>query len=202
VDPGVSQVVRQVGLVAAVATLAAGLVGVLRQREEVARVLRGELERATAAADLPPAAPPGPIGERLAVWVPPRPASGLGRTAAAIWAAPMSAVGLALAAAAGRRPRWDATHGCLVVDAIRGPSALALRTVGADANTIGQVVLSRHLRTPEVLLAHEAVHVRQTERLGPFLLPAYVWLAARYGYRDHPLERAAREGARRELADR
>src|SRR5690606_16573805 len=119
---------------------------------------------------------------------------------AALWAGPMTVIGLGLAAAAGRRPRWDARHGCFVVDAIRGPSALALRLVGADANTIGQVVLSRHRRTPEVLLAHEAVHVRQTERLGPLLLPTYVWLAARYGYRDHPLERSARAGARRATA--
>lgn len=198
-DPNVTDLLRRVGLGAAVATLGAGLVGVLRQRAEVARVARGELPRATAAADLTPVSAPGPIGARVARWEPARPATPAGRVLAALWALPMTTVGLTLAVLAGRRPRWDERHGCLVVDAIRGPSAVALRAVGADANTIGQVVLSRHQRTPEVLLAHEAVHVRQTERLGPLLLPTYVWLAARYGYRDHPLERAARAGARRAM---
>jgi hypothetical protein len=187
---------RRVGALLAITTLVAGIVGVLRQRGEVARVRRGELLAATAAADLPPAQAPGRLGALVATWRPERPRTALGRLAVAVWAAPLTAIGLALAGAAGRRPRWDERHGCFVVDGVRGPSALALRTVGADANTVGQVVLSRHVRTPEVLLAHEAVHVRQTERLGPLLLPTYLWLAARYGYRDHPLERAARAGAR------
>jgi hypothetical protein len=186
---------RDVGSLVAVATLGAGLVGVLRQRHEAALVRVGQLARATAAADLAPAHPPGPVGRWLATWTPPRP-RGVARILAALWAGPMTAVGLARAVVAGRRPRWLPAHGCFLVDGVRGPSSLALQLVGADANTIGQVVLSRHRRTPEVLLAHEVVHVRQTERLGPFLLPTYVWLAARYGYRDHPLERAARTGAR------
>lgn len=189
--------VRRLAAAVTVATLAAGLVGVARQRGEAERVRRGELRPASAAADIPPAREPGRLGARVAAWAPQRPRTPLGRVLAAAWAAPLTAVGLALAVLAGRRPRWDPTHGCLVVDGMRGPSALALRAVGADANTIGQIVLSRHPRPPEVLLAHEAVHVRQSERLGPLLFPAYVWLGARYGYRDHPLERSARAGARR-----
>jgi hypothetical protein len=195
----VAPLVTARGLVTAlgVSTLVAGLVGVARQRDEAARVRRGQLRAATAAADVPPRRNAGRLGEAIATWDPARPTTRLGRLLAAVWAAPLTAVGLALAGSAGRRPRWDAEHGCLVVDGMRGPSAAALRAVGADANTIGQVVLSRHARTPPLLLAHEAVHVRQTERLGPLLLPTYVWLAARYGYRDHPLERSARAGARR-----
>lgn len=185
-----------------VATLAAGLVGVARQRSEAGRVRHGLLSPASAIADVAPAREPGPLGSRLAAWAPQRPATVAGRVAAALWASPLTAVGLALAALAGRPPRWDPEHGCLVVEGMRGPSAAALRAVGADANTIGQVVLSRYERTPPTLLAHEAVHVRQTERLGPLLFPAYVWLAARYGYRDHPLERSARTGARRALGAR
>jgi hypothetical protein len=188
---------RDVGSLVAVATLGAGIVGVLRQRHEAALVRGGQLARATAAADLPPARPPGPVGRWLAAWSPPRPRGVGARILVALWAGPMTAVGLALAVVAGRRPRWLPAHGCFLVDGVRGPSGLALQLVGAAANTIGQVVLSRHRRTPDVLLAHEVVHVRQTERLGPFLLPTYVWLAARYGYRDHPLERAARTAARR-----
>jgi hypothetical protein len=180
----------------AAATLLAGAVGVVRQRTEASRVRQGRLRPASADAELPPERDPGRIGGRLAAWVPAAPTTASGRVTAAVWASPLTAVGLLLAALAGRRPRWDPRYGCLVVDGMRGPSAAALRLVGADANTVGHVVLSRHRRSPEALLAHEAVHVRQGERLGPLLLPAYVWLSACYGYRDHPLERAARAGAR------
>jgi hypothetical protein len=196
VDPDVN-VSRRVAAALTVATLTAGFVGLARQRSEAQRVRRGELPPASAASDPVAALPQGRLGERIASWDPPRPATPQGRVAAAVWASPLTAVGLLLALLAGRRPRWDAVHGCFVVDGMRGPSAQALRAVGASANTIGQVVLSRFERTPEVLLAHEAVHVRQTERLGPLMFPAYVWLGARYGYRDHPLERSARAGARR-----
>ncbi|MTV26150.1 hypothetical protein FTX61_12135 [Nitriliruptoraceae bacterium ZYF776] len=178
------------------ATLAAGAVGILRQRAEGAAIRRGELQPAPAAADVAPRRPPGRVGDRLAHWVPQPPRHPATRTAAFAWAAPLTAVGWALAGAAGRRPRWHDGYRCWVVDGVRGPSAAALRLVGAEANAVGHVVLSRRVAPSEVLLAHEAVHVRQAERLGPLLLPAYVWLAARYGYRDHPLERAARLGAR------
>ncbi|WP_052667686.1 eCIS core domain-containing protein [Nitriliruptor alkaliphilus] len=193
---------RRLGAAGTVATLAAGLVGLARQRSEAQRVRRGELPPASAASDPRAALPQGRLGERISAWAPARPTTPGGRAAATLWASPLTAVGLLLAALAGRRPRWDTTHGCFVVDGMRGPSAHALRAVGASANTIGQVVLSRYEQTPEVLLAHEVVHVRQTERLGPLMFPAYVWLGARYGYRDHPLERSARAGARRAVGPR
>lgn len=186
---------------AVIATLLAGVVGVVRQRREVRATRRGELAPATARADLAPRRDPGRLGAALAGWVPDRPRSRPGRVAAAVWAGPLTAVGLLLAGVRGAR-RWDPDRGCLVVEGVRGPSALALRLVGADANAIGQVVLSRPEVAPAHLLDHEAVHVRQAERLGPLLFPAYVWLGARYGYRDHPLERAARAGARAAVAAR
>jgi hypothetical protein len=192
--------VGRAALAGVLATIGAGLVGVARQRNEAIRVARGELVPAGAASLFDPVRSPGAVGRRLAAWVPPPPRTRIGRIAVAIWASPLSLIGLVLAGAAGRRPRWDPRHGCLVVDAVRGPSATALRLVGAEANTVGQVVLSRHARTSPVLLAHEAVHVRQGERLGPLLFPAYLWLGARYGYRDHPLERAARLGAARSVS--
>jgi hypothetical protein len=178
------------------ATLLCGLVGVVRQRRESQAIRRGELAPASAAADLTPARPEGRVAQRLAGWVPPPPRTPVGRIAGGLAAAPLSAVGLAIAAAAGRRPRWDAELGCLVVRGMRGPSAMALRAVGASANTLGHVVLARQDEPSRLLLAHEAVHVRQAERLGPLLVPLYAWCWARYGYRDHPLERAARAGAR------
>lgn len=180
----------------AAATTVAGAVGVLRQRAEHQRVRRGELVPAGAATDLPPVRPPGRVGEAIARWRPARPRTRLGRVAVALWAGPYTAVGVALGALGGARPRWDHTHGCLVLAGVAGPSGLALAAVGADANTIGQAVLSRRPAPSPLLLAHESAHVRQTERLGPFLLPAYVWLAAIHGYRDHPLERASRAAAR------
>ncbi|MEX1178596.1 MAG: hypothetical protein WEB09_09060 [Nitriliruptor sp.] len=187
---------RGVVTAAGAATLAAGLVGVGRQRSELQRVRRGELRPASAASVLDPVRPPGHIGTAAAAWQPRRPRTRAGRVAVALWAAPLTVPGLALAALGGAVPRWHPEHACLVAAGVRGPSGAALAAVGADANTIGQVVLARDPDPSPVLLAHEAAHVRQSERLGPLLLPAYVWLAARYGYRDHPLERAARRSAR------
>ncbi len=178
------------------ATIVVGIVGVVRQRTEAVAVRRGTLTPASASADIPPRRPPGMLGRRLGSWVPSVPRTPAGRVAAAVWAAPMTLVGYLLALLAGRRPHWDDELGCFVARGIRGVSAAALRSVGADANTIGQVVLSRREQPPPSLLAHESVHVRQTERLGPTMIVVYAWLGARYGYRDHPFERAARLGAR------
>ena len=189
--------IRKLLAVAGYATLAAGLVGVARQRAEAQAIRRGELSPASAASDVPPRARYGPVARWLATYVPDLPSSTLGRLAGAVWAGPLTAIGLALALASGRLPRWSATHRCYVTIAERGPSAIALRAVGAQANTIGQIVVCVRPDPPDVLLAHEAVHVRQMERFGPLTFPLYLWLGARYGYRDHPLERAARLGAQR-----
>lgn len=183
-------------------TLLAGVVGVVRHRREAVRVRRGQLPAATAAAVLAPARRAGPLGERLAGWIPAPPRGRAARLVAGLWAAPLTAPGMAIAVLSGAVPRWSPAHRCWIAVGIRGPSGLALRSVGADANAIGQVVLSRRADPPASLLVHEVVHVRQAERLGPLLLPSYLWLAARYGYRDHPLERAARSGAARQLATR
>jgi hypothetical protein len=45
------------------------------------------------------------------------------------------------------------------------------------------------------LLAHERAHVRQSMVLGPLFIPAYLVLAVPFGYRRHPMERAARRAA-------
>jgi len=69
---------------------------------------------------------------------------------------------------------------------------------GADAITLGHVVLGRCPRCLERTRAHERVHVRQCERWGPFFLPAYVWASAwalvrgRRPYEDNRFEREAR----------
>ncbi len=177
------------------ATLLAGAVGVVRQRRQALAVRRGALPAdGPAGRRPPPASLPAPA-RRLARWVPAAPRTPLGRVAAALWAAPLTTLGMAVALASGARPRWDARRRCLVATGVAGPSAVALRTVGAGANTVGQVVLCRADDPSSTLLDHEAVHVRQAERLGPALVPVYLWANALFGYRDNPLEHAARRGA-------
>ncbi len=185
-----------------VATLAAGAVGVVRQRREALAIRRGDLPSASASADVAPRVTYGPIAQRLSAWVPAPPRTPLGRVVSSAWAGPLTVVGLGLAALSGRPPVWDPELHCFVVRGAGGPSRLALRSVGADANTIGQIVIATQAEPSGVLLAHEAVHARQAERFGPLLFPLYVWLGARYGYRDNPLERAARTGARRWMDQR
>jgi hypothetical protein len=45
------------------------------------------------------------------------------------------------------------------------------------------------------LLAHERHHVRQSMLWGPLFVPVYLALAIPFGYRRHPMERAARRAA-------
>ena len=128
----------------------------------------------------------------LARWQPARPVTPLGRAGATLWAAPMSLGGLAVAAASpGRR---DVVDGALVTSEARGPVATLLARRGFAATTLGQCVLVRGTPSP-TLLAHELSHVRQAERLGPAFAPLYLLGLLVYGYRAHPLERAARSAS-------
>ena len=179
------------------ATIVAGAVGVARQRSEAQRVRRGELAPDGPDGDRAPTVPHTAAAAAIASWVPAPPRTLTGQLVATVWSAPLTLVGLAAAALSGARPRWDRSRRCLVATGVGGPSGIALRIVGAGANTIGQVVLCTSDAPSETLLDHEAVHVRQAERLGPLLVPAYLWLNALHGYRDNPLEHAARRGARR-----
>lgn len=187
---------------AASATLAAGLIGAVRQRGEARAVRLGTRAPVGPDGDPPPARRPGRLGARIAVWRPAPPMTRVGLVAAALWSAPLTAVGLVAATIGGGTPRWDRERRCWVALEVGGPSRIALRAVGAAANTIGTVVLVRGESAEAALLDHEAIHVRQAERLGPLLPIVYAWLAARHGYADNPLERAARAGARAEGAVR
>jgi hypothetical protein len=178
------------------ATLLAGTIGVVRQRDEARRVRLGTLPPDGPDGDRPPAAPQHPVAAMLATWVPAPPRTLGGQWAATIWSAPLTLVGVSVALASGARPRWDPDRRCLVATGVGGASGAALRLVGAGANTIGQVVLCRSGTPSVALLDHEAVHVRQAERFGPLLVPLYLWCNAIHGYRDNPLEHAARRGAR------
>jgi hypothetical protein len=68
---------------------------------------------------------------------------------------------------------------------------------GAMALTLGHTVLGQTDVALDACRDHEQVHVRQFERWGPFMGPAYLgcslalWLMGRRPYHDNPFERQA-----------
>jgi hypothetical protein len=188
---------RRTLVLAVAATAAAGLVGIARHRRERARVRAGLEPPLSNDAVRPPPRGEGALSRRLATWVPGRPRTPTGRVLAAAWAAPATSLGLVAAVSTGGRWWWDDAVGAVIVaGGEHGMNVLQAR-LGFAANTLGHVIICRQQDPSAALLAHEAVHVRQTERFGALLLPVYLWLMARWGYRDHPIERAARLGAAR-----
>ena len=85
-----------------------------------------------------------------------------------------------------------------VVEFWGGGAAWLLRRVpligGAEAMTIGHVVLGQTFLSLEKTRRHEHVHVRQYERWGLFFFPAYFgaslleWLKGAHPYFDNPFE--------------
>lgn len=65
------------------------------------------------------------------------------------------------------------------------------------AFTLGHTVFGQTDAALDISRDHELVHVRQFERWGPFMGPAYLlcslylWVAGRRPYRDNPFEREA-----------
>jgi hypothetical protein len=65
------------------------------------------------------------------------------------------------------------------------------------AFTLGHTVFGQTEAALDISREHELVHVRQFERWGPFMGPAYLlcslylWLTGRRPYRDNPFEREA-----------
>jgi hypothetical protein len=114
-----------------------------------------------------------------------------------VWAFPVTAVGLLLAATAalsGGTVRWRSG----VVEVSGGWPGRLLRGgrfhSGGAAMTLGHVILARDANCLERSRPHELFHVRQYERWGPLLLPAYwlvagwLWVRGRHPYLDHPME--------------
>jgi hypothetical protein len=70
---------------------------------------------------------------------------------------------------------------------------------GCSAITIGHVILGRDQHCLDRFRAHEQVHVRQYERWGPFMIPAYLLasgillLWGKHPYLDNPFEVQARK---------
>lgn len=173
----------------------AAVVGLVRHRRFQARVRAGILPPVGAATLTPPPSCEGRLSRALAEWVPAPPQGRVSQLAAALWASPGTLVGAALGASTGGAWRRDEHHRFWLVEGGEHGVAHVQRWLGFEATALGQVVLSRSRPISPILAAHEAVHVRQAERLGVLLAPLYLWLWARRGYRDHPLERAARRGA-------
>ena len=136
----------------------------------------------------------GALGSALADWIPPAPATTPARIAARIWAAPTTLVGLLAGAASGVRPQ--VREGVVLFAPARGLTGFFVRRRGFAATGLGHVVISLEEPSQE-LLTHELTHVRQAERLGPFMAPAYLGLLAVHGYARHPMEHAARLAAAR-----
>lgn len=135
----------------------------------------------------------GRIGSRLEAWLPPAPPTPALRVAARLWAAPMTIAGLLVGAVSLTPPRL--CHGVVLFSPARGLVGAMIRRRGFAATALGHVVIAVDEPSP-ALLAHELVHVRQAERLGPLMAPAYLALLAVHGYHRHPMERAARLAAR------
>ncbi|MGH8900245.1 MAG: hypothetical protein ACRDYA_00825 [Egibacteraceae bacterium] len=133
---------------------------------------------------------------RLARWQPRPPTRGITRVVAYAWASPLTLVGLIVGAAAAVRPR--PREGVLLFPNARGITGWMIRRRNFAAGTFGHVVVCTEDPSPS-LLAHELIHTRQAERLGPLMAPVYLGLLTVYGYWRHPMERAAREAADRLL---
>lgn len=191
------------GRVVAVATAAVavlGAVAALRRLREARDERRGLLSRL--GPDGPGGDPPDRLGRAVASWIPQRPRTAVRRALSMGWAAPATVAGLLLAHVGRGDVIWDHDVGAWVATGVGGPSAIALRAAGMGANTVGHVVVCLSDAPSRRLLDHEAVHVRQFERLGPSMYPLYLWLSARHGYRNNPIEVAARRGAARRAARR
>jgi hypothetical protein len=102
-----------------------------------------------------------------------------------LWSLPNTLIGLGFALLSFALP-WP-RDGLLVAQSNTGLAYRFLTRRGFGAITFGRVVVSAIPLTPR-LLVHESHHARQYEILGPFYLPVYLWLHARYGYAANPLE--------------
>jgi hypothetical protein len=117
-----------------------------------------------------------------------------------VWAGPTTLVGLVLTVPSLRRGDVAIVDGVIEAHSPFLRRALASLTPlagGADAMTLGHVVIGRDAQALERTRAHERVHVRQYERWGPLFVPAYflagLWALARgrHPYYDNRFEQEA-----------
>ncbi len=124
------------------------------------------------------------------------------RLLAILWASPytllgllLGIVGLCTGGRARRRGRVIEFHG----GGVRWLLQQFFFGKGAMALTLGHTVLGQTTAALDISRRHELAHVRQFERWGPLMGPAYLgcslllWLMGRRPYRDNPFEREAFE---------
>jgi hypothetical protein len=117
-----------------------------------------------------------------------------------VWASPYTVLGLLI----GLVGLWTGGHGRIrgrVIEFHGGAVKWLVRRLPTGeftlAFTLGHTVLGQTPASLDVSHIHEMVHVRQFERWGPFMGPAYLlaslalWLAGKDAYRDNPFEREA-----------
>ena len=109
-----------------------------------------------------------------------------------VWSLPNTLLGLVLGALSFVRPR--VADGVVIFDGPPRGVAWVLAKMHRAAMTLGFVIVS-NVPVDGTLLAHERAHVRQSMALGPLFVPTYLLLAVAFGYRRHPMERAARRAA-------
>ncbi len=124
------------------------------------------------------------------------------RLLAVIWASPYTLLGLFLGFV-GLCTGGHARIRSRVIEFYEGGIKWLLQQFffgeGAMAFTLGHTVLGQTAAALDISRNHELVHVRQFERWGPFMGPAYLgcslvlWLMRRRPYRDNPFEREAFE---------
>lgn len=109
-----------------------------------------------------------------------------------VWTLPNTLLGLAIGGLTFQAPRVHG--GALVFD--RGPRGVSwmLQRMDRVAMTVGFVIVSA-VPVEGSLLVHERHHIRQYMEWGPLFIPVYLLLALGFGYRRHPMERAARRAA-------
>ncbi len=124
------------------------------------------------------------------------------RLLAILWASPYTLVGLLLGAV-GLCTGGHAQVRRGVIEFYGGGVKWLLRQFffgkGAMAFTLGHTVLGQTDAALDITREHERVHVRQYERWGPFMGPAYLGcslvlrIVGKRPYRDNPFERQAFE---------
>ena len=115
-----------------------------------------------------------------------------------LWAGPTTLLGLVLALALLRRGQVAIVEG--VFEAHSPVLSWALTHLipldgGADAITLGHVIIGKNAKALAATRAHERVHVRQCELWGPLFVPAYLVAGiyalarGRHPYFDNRFER-------------
>jgi len=123
------------------------------------------------------------------------------RLAAILWASPYSLLGLTIGSiglCTGGRARVRSG----VIEFHGGGTTWFVKHMLPNgqfvfALTLGHTIVGQSEASLDIAHEHELVHVRQFERWGPLMGPAYLgsslvlWLTGRDPYRDNPFEREA-----------